>query len=102
LPSQAARPRKPEEKPRAVARAGTGTPGAQNLVMGQGEGRQPAPVYPTEARARSQQGTVVVQFMVGADGQVLSAEAWQPSPWPMLNEAALRTVRNRWHFPAGA
>jgi len=73
----------------------------QNLTMGVGEGRQPAPDYPREALSRRQEGTVIIQFMVGVDGQVLSAEVWQGTPWPLLNDAALRTVRGRWHFGAG-
>jgi protein TonB len=70
--------------------------------MGQGEGRQPAPNYPREALARRQEGVVTVQFLVGADGKVVSAEVWQASPWPLLNEAAVSAVRNRWHFNPGA
>jgi protein TonB len=69
--------------------------------MGQGEGRQPAPPYPSEALSRHQEGTVMIQFLVGTEGQVLNAEVWQASPWPLLNEAALRTVRGRWQFGKG-
>jgi len=100
---------KPDAKPRAVApressnraAASSGAPSAQNLTMGIGEGRQPAPFYPREALSRRQEGTVKIQLLVGTDGQVLSAEVWEPSPWPLLNAAALGVVRGQWHFPAG-
>jgi protein TonB len=99
---------KPETKVQRIARtndntarSSTGTPSVQNLIMGVGEGRQPAPEYPHDALARHQEGTVIIQFMVGTSGEVLSAEVWQSSPYPMLNSEALRTVRGRWHFGAG-
>ena len=73
----------------------------QRLTFGQGEGRQPSPEYPAQAIQQHQEGTVVVRLVVGESGQVSSAEAIQPCPWPMLNEAALRAVRQQWRFPAG-
>ena len=76
-------------------------PSAQPLTYGQGEGKQPAPEYPTAARREGQEGTVVVRLTVGENGRVLTAEALSPSPWPLLNEAALRAVRERWHFHSG-
>ena len=76
-------------------------PPAQPLVFGRGEGQQPAPDYPLRARREGQEGTVVVRMTVGEDGHVKTAEAVSPSPWPLLNEAAVSTVRERWHFPAG-
>ena len=80
----------------------TGVAAAQPLVFGQGEGKQPQPEYPDAARRLGQEGTVVVQFMVGQDGRVLEAEAKIASPWPLLNQAALRAVRERWRFSRGA
>lgn len=87
-----------------VAAAPTGQsapPGVQRLTFGQGAGRQPAPEYPREAAIDGEQGVVLVAFTVGEDGHVLSARASVPSPWPMLNQAAVRTVRQEWRFPAG-
>jgi periplasmic protein TonB len=63
-------------------------------------GRMPKPSYPAEARRKGQTGTVTVEFTVDASGQVISAYAKSPSPWPLLNNEAVRTVR-RWRFPAG-
>jgi TonB family protein len=45
---------------------------------------------------------VTIRFSVGEDGRVISAEAVSPSPWSMLNDAALRVVRGRWRFREGS
>jgi len=81
--------------------AGPAVP-VQSLVYGQGEGHQPAPSYPLHARDLGQEGAVTVQFTVDESGRVTAAQASQPSPWPLLNDSALRTIRQRWHFPPGA
>jgi len=80
---------------------GPGLPAPQTLIYGQGEGRQPAPEYPPTAISRRQQGTVGIRFIVSPDGRVREATVSTPSPWPVLDESALRTVRHRWHFPRG-
>jgi TonB family protein len=76
-------------------------PSPTQLVFGEGEGKQPAPDYPRQAMRLGQEGTVVVQLNVEDSGRVLSAMAEIPSPWPLLNEAALRVVREKWRFPPG-
>lgn len=76
-------------------------PPVHQLTFGQGEGKQPAPTYPPTARRQGQEGTVVVRLTVGADGRVLAAEAALPSPWPLLNEAALSAVHEKWRFRSG-
>ena len=76
-------------------------PPPQQLTYGQGEGRQPAPEYPYRAKREGQEGVVKVRFLVGEEGRVVSAEAAARSPWPMLDESALRAVRERWQFRAG-
>ena len=73
----------------------------RTITYGQGEGRQPAPEYPARAVREGQEGTVRVRFSVGENGRVLEAEAWAACPWRLLNEAAVRAVRERWRFPAG-
>jgi periplasmic protein TonB len=73
----------------------------QPLTYGVGEGKQPAPEYPRLAMRQGQEGVVVVRMSVAADGRVVAADAATPSPWPLLNDAALRVVRQRWHFSAG-
>jgi len=72
------------------------------LTFGEGEGRQPAPEYPLEAVLARQEGVVLVLFTVDPDGRVASAEAIAPSPWPILNQAAMRCIRDLWRFPPGA
>jgi len=83
--------------------AAKASPPVRQLTYGHGEGRQPAPIYPYEAALAHQQGTVVVRFTVDAGGNVTGADAVAPSPWPLLNQAAVRAVRDTWHFSvAGA
>ena len=85
-----------EPKPAVAA------PPVQTLTYGQGEGRQPAPEYPYRARREGQEGVVGIRFSVGEDGRVLTAEAFSPCPWKLLNDSALRVVRDRWRFRTGA
>jgi protein TonB len=74
----------------------------QPLTFGQGEGKQPAPEYPRESLRQGQEGTVTVRMTVDEDGRVLAAEVSSSSPWPLLNNAALRVVKSRWRFAPGA
>ncbi|MDB5291687.1 MAG: energy transducer TonB [Phycisphaerales bacterium] len=79
------------------ARAGPpGPPTVHHLTPGGGAGRRPQPEYPREAIIANQQGTVVVQFTVDETGRVVKAELERPCRWPMLNQAALRVVREKW------
>ena len=81
--------------------SGTGIPAPQQLIFGEGDGRQPAPEYPYRARQEGQQSPVTVRFTVGESGQVLEAEALPSCPFVLLNNAALKVIRERWHFRAG-
>jgi protein TonB len=78
-----------------------GPAAVKTLTYGQGEGRQPAPEYPREAVIGREQGTVVVHFTVDENGRVVKAEAAKSCPWPLLNQAAVRAVRETWRFGAG-
>ena len=73
----------------------------QHLVFGRGEGKQPKPEYPLEAKLAHQQGTVVVEFTVGEDGRVQNAKVIESCPFPLLNQSAVRTVREQWRFRPG-
>jgi TonB family protein len=77
------------------------SPPLQTITYGQGEGKQTAPDYPERALREGQEGEVVVRFQVAEDGRVRTAELARPSPWPLLNTAALRVVRRRWSFSPG-
>ncbi|MCG3150579.1 MAG: hypothetical protein PCFJNLEI_04066 [Verrucomicrobiae bacterium] len=81
---------------------GTGVAGVQTLTFGHGDGRQPAPDYPRVALRAGQEGTVQVRMLVGTDGRVMTAEAQESSAWPLLDEAAVHCVRQRWRFRPGA
>jgi protein TonB len=60
--------------------------------------KQPAPEYPEEARKMGVEGTVVVRFVVGPNGQVTRVKILKGHP--LLNPAALEAVR-AWRFQAG-
>lgn len=49
--------------------------------------------YPQSARLRGQEGTVVVALILRRDGTIDDVHIAQPSRYPLLNRAALRTVR---------
>jgi protein TonB len=88
----------------AVPVTAMGTPAvppSRVLTLGEGEGRQPAPGYPRAAVRERQEGTVRVGLDVGPDGRVQAAAVLSSSGWPLLDEAALRTVRLRWQFGPG-
>lgn len=88
----------PSAVPAPVA---TPAPAVQTITYGYGEGKQPAPSYPPRALREGQEGTVSVRFSVAENGRVAAAEAAAPSPWPLLNQEAVRVVRERWRFRAG-
>lgn len=110
-------PRKAPTSPRPVSKTGgstvgraesRGTQGAGGRGGGSGMsdakrmggGRMPPPSYPSSARRAGHEGTVVVEFIVGDSGSVISAYAKRTCPWPELNSAAISAVR-RWKFPPG-
>jgi protein TonB len=85
----------------ASSQTGSTTPGTgMSNTSRLAAGRMPPPSYPPEARRKGQSGTVVVEFTIDASGRVISAYAQSPSPWPLLNNEAVRTVRG-WKFPSG-
>lgn len=49
--------------------------------------------YPAEARARNLHGQLVLTVAVRRDGSVESIDVIQPSGYPVLDDAAVRTVR---------
>ncbi len=89
-------------KPAVTEASPAAIPQTQQLTFGEGEGKQPAPEYPRRAMTAGQEGIVVVRFSVGEDGRVVAAQANPPCVWPLLNEAAVRVVRERWRFRPGA
>jgi protein TonB len=100
-------PSKITERSKAVPSAVRATPTAtkstsvEHLTFGEGEGDQPAPDYPTEAKVAHQEGNVIVQMTIGENGDVTDATVTSPCSWPILNQAALRAVRDTWYFGKG-
>jgi len=76
-------------------------PTYKQITYGTGEGAQPQPDYPVEAYTAGQTGTVMVRYRVAEDGTVTSTEVTQPCPWPLLNQAAARSIRETWSYPPG-
>jgi len=85
----------------ATATVATGSPAPQTLVFGRGEGRQPAPEYPARSAKLGQEGVVDIRLTVDSSGKVTETLVAAPCAWPLLNDAAERTVRHRWRFPRG-
>jgi protein TonB len=61
-------------------------------------GLNPKPPYPLLARRMGAQGIVLLRVHVRADGSVAEAEIKQSSGSPLLDDSALRTVRESWRF----
>ena len=80
--------------------ASGGNDGGMSASARLAAGRMPAPNYPATCRRKGQTGTVVVEFTIDRSGRVISAHAAEPSPWPLLDHEAVRTVR-KWKFPPG-
>jgi len=57
----------------------------------------PKPVYPSLARRRGQQGTVMLQVMVSENGRVEQVTLHKSSGFTLLDNAALDTVK-KWQF----
>jgi len=64
-------------------------------------GSYPPPDYPYEALRSRYQGTVIIELTVEPSGVVSSAKVQKTSGFSLLDEAALKAVKNRWHFPPG-
>jgi periplasmic protein TonB len=79
------------EPPPPVETQAVGKMGYQN---------NPAPVYPDAALERELEGTVWLRVRVLANGRAASVEVQQTSGWRVLDDAALRTVRNWLFVPA--
>jgi TonB family protein len=76
-------------------------PPVTHLTLGEGEGDQPLPDYPHDAITQRQEGAVGVRLTVAEDGRVTSASVIAPCRWPLLNQSALRAVRQHWRFQPG-
>jgi protein TonB len=59
------------------------------------------PDYPANARRAGEQGSVVLQVLVGTDGRVLDARLAQSSGYPDLDRAALDGIKSDYRFTPG-
>jgi periplasmic protein TonB len=64
-------------------------------------GSYPAPLYPGAAQRNNYQGTVTVEIIVDVSGAVASTKVLKSSGFSMLDDAALKVVKDRWRFPPG-
>lgn len=85
-----------------VATGGTGgSPGTGMAGAGGGGGRFPSPPYPSFARARGIQGSVMLTILVNAAGAVESAVVAGSTGYSELDNHAASWVRRNWRFPPG-
>jgi periplasmic protein TonB len=60
--------------------------------------RAPAPPYPQMAQSRGIGGTVVLMILVDAGGNPVQVDIEKSSGSSLLDEAAQKFIRARWHF----
>jgi periplasmic protein TonB len=63
--------------------------------------RSQQPEYPAASRRLGEQGTSVIEVLVGVDGRVLDAKLLQSSGYDRLDQAALAGVKTDYHFVPG-
>lgn len=78
-------------------------PRAEPLIVTEPNFREPPvpPSYPRRALRLGQEGTVLLQALVGSDGATRHVEVLESSGFPLLDGAAVKAVR-RWHFLPGS
>lgn len=59
------------------------------------------PEYPPTSRRLGEEGSVVLQVLVGADGKVQDGKVKTSSGFPRLDEAALKHALRAWRFTPG-
>lgn len=59
------------------------------------------PDYPPTSRRLGEEGSVIVQVLVGADGKVSDGKIQKSSGFPRLDEAALKHALRAWRFTPG-
>jgi periplasmic protein TonB len=63
--------------------------------------RSQQPEYPAASRRLGEQGSSVIEVLVGVDGRVLDAKLLQSSGYDRLDQAALAGVKADYHFIPG-
>jgi len=93
-------PPEPTPPPAVVTPVKTAEPAQALITPPQADASQfnnPAPVYPSQSRRLHEQGTVVLEVLVKADGSLGDLRLKTSSGYSRLDAAALRAVKN-WHF----
>jgi len=65
-------------------------------------GTFPKPEYPGYAIRNRYQGTVEIEIKVDGAGAVVDAKVVKTSGYTLLDEAAIKAVKEKWKFPPGA
>ena len=84
------------------ASGGDESAGAPGVPGGIDDGSLAAPVYPRESRLRGEEGTVVVEVIVDADGTPARYRVIDDAGYPRLARAALAAMRKARFRPAAA
>jgi len=61
----------------------------------------PKPAYPGIAQRNKYQGTATIEILVDSSGRVTSTKVLKSSGYPVLDEAAMQTVKTQWRFKPG-
>lgn len=93
-------PRSEVQLPSAPA-GPTAITGSANVPPTVDRARSRDPEYPANARRAGEQGSVVLQVLVGTDGRVLDARLAQSSGYPDLDRAALEGIKSDYRFIPG-
>lgn len=64
-------------------------------------GTFPKPEYPGYAQRQGQQGTTEVEIRVDESGRVEDVKILKTSGFALLDESAVKTLKERWRFPPG-
>jgi periplasmic protein TonB len=59
------------------------------------------PDYPSASRRLNEEGSVVVDILVGEDGNIKEAKVATSSGFPRLDEAAVKEALRRWKYKPG-
>ena len=81
-------------------RPAEGNGGAPGVPGGVADDSLPAPAYPRESRLRGEEGTVVVEVTVAADGAMTGVRVLDDAGFPRLADAAVAAVRKARCRPA--
>lgn len=58
-----------------------------------------ARIYPAQAMRRDQEGAVILRVVIGTDGRIEEVRIVEPSPFSLLNQAAVETIRSLSSLP---